>query len=72
MFTVLVVSFGWADCSLKGKIVGTRQADVLLVVECEVSGCPTRKVAARPKDSSLDVFAQQSFPLATMTRISVK
>lgn len=29
--------------SLKGKIVGTRQADVLLVVECEVSDCPTRK-----------------------------
>jgi hypothetical protein len=29
--------------SLKGKIVGTRQADILLVVECEVSDCPVRK-----------------------------
>jgi len=28
--------------SLKGKIVGTRQADILLVVKCDVSDCPTR------------------------------
>jgi hypothetical protein len=26
--------------SLKGKIVGTRQADALLVVGCEASDCP--------------------------------
>jgi hypothetical protein len=29
--------------NLKGKIVGTRQTDILLVVECEVSDCPARK-----------------------------
>lgn len=29
--------------SLKGKIVGTRQADALLVVGCEASDCPVRK-----------------------------
>jgi len=29
--------------NLRGKIVGTRQADILLVVECEVSNCPVRK-----------------------------
>jgi len=28
---------------LRGKIVGTRQADILLVVECEVSDCQVRK-----------------------------
>ena len=28
--------------SLKGKIVGTRPAEILLVVECEVSDCPVR------------------------------
>jgi len=29
--------------SIEGKIVGTRQADIMLVVECEVSDCPVRK-----------------------------
>jgi len=29
--------------SLEGKILGTKQADILLVVECEVSDCPVRK-----------------------------
>jgi hypothetical protein len=29
--------------SIEGKIVGTRQADILLVVECEVSDCPVLK-----------------------------
>jgi hypothetical protein len=29
--------------SLKGKILGTRQADILLVVQCDVSDCSVRK-----------------------------
>ncbi|MCJ7699142.1 hypothetical protein MUO56_02685, partial [Candidatus Bathyarchaeota archaeon] len=29
--------------SLEGKIVGTRQVDILLVVECESSDCAVRK-----------------------------
>jgi hypothetical protein len=28
---------------LKGEIAGIRQADILLVVECEVSACLVRK-----------------------------
>ena len=31
--------------ALKGKVVGTRQADILLVVECEASNCPAHKNA---------------------------